>query len=91
VFLRQSHALLVLIAHLVIVGRIETSGDTIAATNALKVTREYSIVTRLVIASGRLWNGFVLDLPRAIFIDQCKGSRPCLTIAQREGERSRGG
>ena len=40
---------------------------------------------------GRLSNGFVLDLPYAIFIDQCNSSRPCLTIAQREGERSRGG
>ena len=44
-----------------------------------------------MIESLTLCNGFVLDLPLAIFIDQCNRSRPCLTIAQREGERSRGG
>lgn len=38
VFHRQSRAIMVLLANLVIVGKLESSGDTIAATIALKVT-----------------------------------------------------
>ena len=91
VFYRRSQAVVLTLANLLILASIESNNDTIAATIAVRVTEEYSIVIHLGIVSGRLSNGFVLDLPYTILIAQCNSSGSCLTIAQREGERSRGG